>query len=431
MHVPEPNAKPQTTAPFLKLWLPSFLIFISYGLNVFGLNWSIARSPGGGGLLGVTVGLSSMASTVTVVILAGLIDRMSRSGFLLRIQGILALAFAALAVSYLGGSSAVAFVMLSAATYLLIESTNALYQAGLETTAADLAPSAWPSSRTASLLQLQAQVARLAAPLLGGTLVALGLLWLLPVLGGLAVLITSMLLWLWRDVVRDTQPAIQTENAGGIRPDMILRNTWSDAKVGVVWIKEQPTLLFMLAIGIAGNLIVFPFFSLLPAFLTEMGFGNDAILYGRISSVYGAGMLTTTALFVPYAKKIKHPERVVGVAALLICAVLGLMSTLRSPWSLILSSGLVGVLFMVLVAVAGGTWLDLTPSSVRVRVFSLRRLVTFASIPLGSSLMGLGGAAMGYTAFLWVLLGVAVAMILFTWLFFRRGQHSAQGVSAR
>ena len=46
-----------------------------------------------------------------------------------------------------------------------------------------------------------------------------------------------------------------------------------------------------------------------------------------------------------------------------------------------------GALFVVLVAVGGAVWLNRTPAQVRVRVFSLRRLTVFSSIPLGTMLV--------------------------------------------
>ena len=71
---------------------------------------------------------------------------------------------------------------------------------------------------------------------------------------------------------------------------------------------------------------------------------------------------------------------------------------------------------MVLIATAGSIWLDVTPAEVRVRVFSVRRLVAFSGIPLGMIASGLGGAALGYFFFLRILLSAVVLSLLVTWL---------------
>jgi hypothetical protein len=71
-----------------------------------------------------------------------------------------------------------------------------------------------------------------------------------------------------------------------------------------------------------------------------------------------------------------------------------------------------GLLFAVLMSVAGALWLDRTPAVIRVRVFALRRLVTFSTIPVGTMLMGFGGAAIGYHLFVrYLVLAVLAATV--------------------
>ncbi|WP_210340811.1 hypothetical protein [Alkalicoccobacillus gibsonii] len=88
-------------------------------------------------------------------------------------------------------------------------------------------------------------------------------------------------------------------------------------------------------------------------------------------------------------------------------------SVVQSSIFLIASSVVLGVLFIMLVMFVDDAWLDMTPSSIRVRVFSLRRLVTFVSIPAGNVIMGFGGAALGYMVILrWLVGFMIVALIL-------------------
>lgn len=404
-------------ASFPKVWLPSFLVFFAFGLSTFGLNWFIARAPGaGGGTLGITVGVSSIVATVIVVLFAGMVDRINRVTFLLCVQVLLLAEILFLLIPYTGKGAGLGSVLLAAITYILLESTQGLYQAALETTAADLASRSWPSNRTALMLQLQAQVTRFAAPIVGGSLLSLGLLWTMPIVSGIAILVTTGLLLLWAR----TMPSRQSAPGAGEDQEkswLALRTMVTDGRAAAGWIATQPVLIFMLIVGVLNNLVVFPFYTLLPAFLAELRLENEAALYGQFTEAYGAGMLITSTLLMSFARGIRRPGTIAAGLVLLISVVVGVITVVRDPVILVAASAVVGMLFMILVAVGGGVWLDLTPSEVRVRVFSLRRLVTFASIPLGSSLMGLGGATVGFVPFLRILLvivavGIVAAVVL-------------------
>jgi hypothetical protein len=62
---------------------------------------------------------------------------------------------------------------------------------------------------------------------------------------------------------------------------------------------------------------------------------------------------------------------------------------------------------------------------VRVRVFSVRRLAIFSSIPLGTSLMGFGGTALGYPQYLRIHLCIVLVVLAVAWVVrVRRGRRA-------
>jgi hypothetical protein len=419
---------PQATS-FFKIWVPSFAVFVAYGLGTFGLNWWLARSSGGAALLGAAVGIANTVALVVVVLIAGLIDRSSRSRFLLGALAALAVAFGFLFPTYLLDAKGPAVLALGVIAYLLIESALSVYQAALETTVVDLAPSAWPGGRTASLAQLQPQVARFFAPLAGGVLLAAGLLPALPVVSVAAVALTAFTLIRWRSVLPMSGESGKPPMGGR----QLLARSLADARDAADKIRSHPVLVFLLVVAITTNLVLFPFYVLLPVFIAEAGFDGPATVYGQAASAYGAGMLLSTAVIARFARRTRRPAFITGLTVLVICGCLALVTVLRSPETLVALMAVLGALFIVLVAVAGGTWIELTPSAVRVRIFSLRRLVSFASIPLGTSLMGYGSAWLGITPFLHGLLVIVAVFIVIAWaaLGWYGHRHSGKAVAIK
>lgn len=235
--------------PFLKVWGPSFLVFLGTTLSTFGLNWWLAHSPGGSSLLGLTAGAAHLIAIVGVVACAGVIDRRPAFGVLVRLKLTLVVVMLGLLVTYAGGSRRPLWVLAATVSYIIIESTQALYFAGLETTLAELAPSGWPSSRTASLVQLQRHVARLVATLVGGSLLVADVLWGVPLAGALAVILTTVFWLAWRDVLPTYRPP------SSARQDSSMGPAWSpvglalsDAREAATWMRSRPLLIFMLVI---------------------------------------------------------------------------------------------------------------------------------------------------------------------------------------
>lgn len=412
---------------FLLVWVSGFLPFASVFLATFGLNWWISRAPGGGALLGVTVGVANAAALLAAVFVAGAVDRADRASLLLKTCAAAMVGSLLLLPGFALGAGGILAVAAAVLAYLFAEGVESLHRAGAETTLADLAPGGWASSRTASYVGVQPQGARLLAPAVGGVLLAAGALWLLPALVGAFALLAALPLLSprLRGLLAENAPTNASVGAGG--PRSMLRGSLRDARMAAGWIRERPVLLFLLAVGFVCNLVVYPFYSLLPAFLMEAGMGDDAALYGRAATAYGAGMLLCTLLFMVTSARLRRPSLVCALAMLAVAAVLWSATVFARPAALVALMGLLGALFMVLIAVGGGAWLEAVPGEVRVRVLALKRLVAFGSIPLGTSVMGFGGAAFGFVPTLRVLLAIVLIVLAVAWFALRVGARERDG----
>jgi hypothetical protein len=392
---------------FLGVWLPSFLTIVALSLVMFGLNWWIAGTPGGGARLGVVVGVANIVSVVVVAALSGTLDRVHRGRSTLVILLAAAGCVAGAGLVFLNGPT---FPLLALATvcYVAVEVLYAAYSAVMETMNADLAPRRWASERTATLIQSQPQVERIAVPAAGGALIAAGALFALSIVG--VVLIGVVLVTL--SFTHRYFTAASRESASG----GWLRSVRRDFLSSLALIRRDRELVFLLVLGVLGNVVVFPFYTLLPAYLSHYGLAarEHAAWYGRAGLAYGLGLLVGSLLMVRVRKQGNRIGRAAGALAV-ICAALLATTVVAAPAVLVVSMALVGVLIVVMVGTAGALWLYRTPAEVRVRVFSVRRLIIFSSIPLGTSLLGFGGTALGYPLFLRIHLVCVLVLLAVAW----------------
>ncbi len=406
------------SADFIKIWGLSVGVYVAIGFGTFALSWWLTLSPGGAQTLGVSAGVANVFAIGTVVVLSGTIDRTDRYRFMVKTLLVLLGALALLAAVFLVDNTSVAVVMALIASFVAMEAVYSVYGAALETTLADLAPDIWPSTRVASLVTVPPLLARLVAPLFGGIFIASEQLWSIPILGVVLVVGSIGLLALWRGSLAGIQLAEPgPRTAGRTGPTEMIRVSVGDVREAWRWIRERPILVYMVLIGVLGNLIVFPFVTLLPAYLSELKLeeSTTARLYGEASSAYGAGLMVSTFAFSGLARRVKRPAAVVSLNMLAIVAVLGILSASSDETVIRGAMFGLGLLFIGLVAVAGGTWLDMTPPEMRARVFSVRRFVMFLSIPVGTSSMGFLGAALGFSIWLRILLALVIGLLLVFW----------------
>lgn len=415
------------TSAFVAVWLPSLVVIIGTGACLFSLSWWVTQSPRGGADLGVIIGLSSIVSLVTLTALSGVLDRADRTRTVVRLLLIMTVPVALLIVVFSRSPDGMAIV-LAGVSYLLISSGEALYLATSETVAVDLTPEHWPSARVALLTQIHSQVERVIAPMLAGPLLAAGAVRVVPM--GAVVLILAMLVVILAarrhldEVTRRTRSGTDTEAPAGVLKTMV-----ADARSAVRLVRAHGDLVFLVQLGILGNLIVFPFYAVLPAYLTEYVTGPQelAIWYGRAATAYGIGMLAVTVVIVQVRRNLAGDAALFGATASLavICLVFIGGSAASSPSVVVGMMVVNGALFAIMVAVGGAIWLNRTPSEIRVRVFALRRLTVFSSIPVGTMLMGFGGTAVGHRAFVRGLAVLVLVLLVAAWLRYRHLARSS------
>jgi hypothetical protein len=421
-------------AAFMAVWLPSLVVIVGTGACLFALSWWVTQSPRGGADLGLVVGLSSVVSLVTLTMVSGVIDRADRTRAVVRLLLILTVPVTILVV-VLGRRPDGLVILVAGLCYMLVSTGESLYLATSETSAADLAPETWPSARIALLTQIHSQVERVIAPLLAGPLLAAGAARVVP-MSAVALILAMLVVILAtrrhldgvtrRTVAAATADAAADAAAGA--PAGAFRTMVRDARSAVRLVRAHSDLVFLVQLGILGNLIVFPFYAVLPAYLTEYvsGPAELAIWYGRAATAYGAGMLVGTLLLVQVRRNLSGDAALLGASASLAAICLTLLggSFTTTPQVVVGMMAVNGALFAVMVAVGGAVWLNRTPASIRVRVFALRRLTVFSSIPIGTILMGFGGTAIGHRAFVGGLAVFVLILLVAAWLGYRHAARS-------
>lgn len=420
--------------PFTMVWLPSVIAIIGSGACLFCLSWWLSQSSHGSAGLGLVVGVSSVISLSVVALSSGRLDRADRRRAVTGLLLALAIPVAAL-IPLLGAEYSLVTMAAAAACYVAVSTLESLYLAVNETTTIDLAPPHWPSSRTALLTQIHSQVERVVAPSAAGALLAAGHRATVPAIALALVIAMAATVATARrhldavsarahaDIEAAEQNAGEQAASGDdAAPRAAAPGVWQNARIAFGLMRSHRDLVFLIQLGILGNLVVFPFYAVLPAFLNAYVDGPAAVAlwYARSATAYGLGMLLGSMLLARFGKGLGRnslgtASLCLGVICLLFCAV----TAAAQPLAVVVVMAVVGALFSVMVAVGGAVWLERTPSHIRARVFSLRRLTVYSSIPLGTALMGLGGAAFGSRRFVQVVVVTVVVLLSLAYARFR------------
>lgn len=418
-----PATSERSTPAFLAVWVPSLIVIIATGACLFTISWWIGKAPGGGAELGLVIGFSSVISLLTVAAVSGLIDRADSRKTLVRLLLLMTVPVAGL-IYVVRHEPAGLVVVLAAVCYVLISTGESLYLAATETVAVDLAPTSWPQTRTALLTQIHSQVERVVGPLLTGLLIAAGAVGVVPLTAvAVVVCMIGATLLARRHLDAVSSRRLGTMDAQEAKPASVLRGLVRDAKPAVHLVRQHRDLTFLVQLGVLANLIVFPFYAVLPAVLGE--YTSDAtdlaVWFGRAATAYGAGMLAGSLALTRLRRDFRGTAAMACASASLglICLVLVGAAAGQAPVLVVAAMAANGALFSVLVAVGGAVWLHRTPAEVRVRVFALRRLTVYSSIPIGTMLMGFGGAAVGYRTFVQALAVVVLVLLIVAWVRFR------------
>lgn len=411
----------QSSRGFLAVWIPSVVMIMGSGACLFTVSWWLSTTPSGGAALGTVIGLSSVVSLSSNVVFAGSVDRGDRRGLAVAIVALIIVPALILAGMFDLGSKGFVAIAVVGVCYTWISSAETVYLGLCETTAADLAPPSWPRTRIALLTHVHSQIDRIVAPVFAGLLIGHGWAPAVPVV---AVLMLAMVLASVIVARRryDAVTALQSLNDGA--ESGVFGRLFIDGRAAVGLVRRSPALSYMVVFGMLGNLAVFPFYAILPAFLLDyVSAGTDsAVWFSWSAAAYGLGMLAGSAALLTVGNELEEHRgiAIATVALVLICGVVIGVTYAPSLEFVVVGLGAVGVLFSVLTAVGGAIWLKYTPPEVRARVFSLRRLTVFSSIPLGTFVIGLGGAALGYAEFTRGMVAFVLGCLALAWITYKR-----------
>lgn len=376
---------------FLRSWVPSVIASVGTGALLFLSSWWLATHANGL-VLGWVLGGTGVVALVTNALASGWVDRTPRRRSLSILLVVLLAAAAGYVVALAGGVSPAALVGV-VLLHLAVAVAEIVYLAAIETTTVDVAPGHWPRRRLSLLGQVHGQLERIVSPVFAGGLIGLGharsvapaaLLLLALALG--ATLLTSSALGLRRRT-GTARPARATG------PQMSTRRVWR-------YVTARPDLRYLLAFGAWSNLAVSPVLAMLPAWYGDLlGPGPaTAVWSSRALAAYAVGMILGSVLIGARSVEPDGHRALLQatLAHLSICAGLAVAAALASTWAIVVALFCVGGLFSVLVAAGGQVWLHAAPAEARARILSLKRLVAFSTIPLGTALMGAVGNRFGY-----------------------------------
>ncbi|GAA1581612.1 MFS transporter [Actinoplanes couchii] len=284
-----------------------------------------------------------------------------------------------------------------------------IYLAAVETMTVDVAPAHWSRRRLSLLGQSHRHLDRIISPVFAGGLIDIGRP--LAVVGAALLLLLPALVATLRSGAAADAPRPTRTAASGLSA----RETWR-------FITDRADLRYLLAFGAWSNLAVSPVLAMLPLWYAELLEPGPitAVWSSRALAAYAVGMLAGGAVIA--ARRTEPSDRrallQATAAHLLICATLAGAAVLASPWLPVVALLVSGALFAVLVAAGGQAWLNAAPPASRARILSMKRLIAFSTIPLGTALMPPVGEWLGYrpaTALLAALSAILTLLSLTLW----------------
>ncbi|MBS1714285.1 MAG: MFS transporter [Armatimonadetes bacterium] len=355
---------------FLTVWAGQLVSLLGSGLTNFGLGVWVYQKTGSATMFAM-IGVLAVLPGLLAAPLAGVIvDRTDRRLVMLAGDVACALAVVFAAVAAWSGTIQVWHVMVLA----FVTSTAAAFQVPAYAAAVSTLVPKEQLARTASMIQAGQAVADLAAPILGGLLflrVGLHGLIFIDFVSFFAAIATLMFV----RFPKIERPDEGTPEASSFKAEF---------KEGLGFIRSRPGLLILLAYFATLNFLL-PMAGVLFAPLILSIAGPDG--FGTVSSVLGAGMLAGSLIVA--AKPPKGNSAVLvavaGIATGAMIAGVGLRPDL-------LVIGTFGFLMMATVPLMNGPsqaiWQTKVPHELQGRVFSVRRMIAQATVPVAMIISG-------------------------------------------
>jgi predicted MFS family arabinose efflux permease len=207
------------------------------------------------------------------------------------------------------------------------------------------------------------------------------------------------------------------------------RSIWQEAAEGVRFVLAHPYLRLTLPAGMVNNLCVSALQAVLVLYMTD-GLGLPPAVIGLLFTAVGVGALVGTLAAAPLSRRVGPGPASVGAALVLVVAFACV--PLAGLWPSAAVPLLLGHLFLqplgllLLVVTSGSIWQAVTPDHLLGRVNGTRRVVMWATPPIGALLGGAVGSAFG----LWAITVAAAVGSLGVLLFVALGAAMLDGLAA-
>ncbi|MCH8308996.1 MAG: MFS transporter [Chloroflexi bacterium] len=251
-----------------------------------------------------------------------------------------------------------------------------------------------------ALNSLGFSVTRLAAPAIGGGLLAL-------VGPGPALVIEAIMQFL------AVFAALALRLPSAERPELRLKTAFSRLLEGAQYVKSQPVILSVVVLSIVPPMMSFPFLNgLMPVFAAEV-FGTGSVGLGLLMSSLGAGSVLGTLVLASFGNVRHKGQLIIGSVALTSVSMLSFsqVTSINSAYPILIISS-VGM--MVFFSTSSALVQSIVPDEFRGRVTSIAML-SFGTMPIGSLAAGALAQRMGAPMAMLLASG-AVAFVLAVYL---------------
>ena len=164
------------------------------------------------------------------------------------------------------------------------------------------------------------------------------------------------------------------------------KNAFGEMKEGFVYLKQTPSLAFIIIVLALISLLVMPFSTLLPVYARDI-FKGTASTFGIIDSVIGLGAFSC-AIFLASLKPGTNLKRILAVNTLIFGAGLALFSHEGSYPLALVFSAVTGFGMMSQVTISNTLIQTTVDANMRGRVISFYAMAVFGMQPLGGLVIG-------------------------------------------
>jgi DHA3 family macrolide efflux protein-like MFS transporter len=383
---------------FFTIWIGQSISLIGSMIVQFALIWWLTKATGSATIL-ATATIVALVPTIIFGPFAGvLVDRWNRRRVLIFADAAIALcAFVLVITSWAGVLAAwQVFVIL-----FLRALGGAFHWPAMQASTSLMVPHSM-LSRIKGLDNALYGILRIAAPPVGALLMVV-----LPLPAVLSVdIITAALAICALLLFKVPQPV--RADAGEV---VTLRLIWADVKVGLRYMVSWRGLVIIMLVGTGVNLLLSPFYALLPIWVTKF-FHGDAIQLGWIESASGIGIIVGGILLSikgGFTRRIY--TSILGLIGLGLGCLLAGLVTANQFGLAVFCLGIVGMMNTLVMGPLIAVLQDVVPPELQGRVLTMLDSVTSAMTPIGLVIAGLLADARGVQG--WFIVAGVGCVVLF------------------